>query len=122
MPAVKSLEDLRRLKEEYIEKSQARTAASYARVVVGMGTCGIAAGAQEALKAILDVIEEEDLSGIVVSKTGCAGACEWEPCVEVSVGGGPKAAYGKVSPQKARQIIREHVMGSKVVQELVIPG
>ena len=122
MPTIKSLEDLRRLKEEYVEKRRARTAASHAQVVVGMGTCGIAAGAQEALRTILDTIEEEDLTGIVVSKTGCAGACEWEPCVEVSISGGPKATYGKVSPGKARQIIKEHVMGSRVVQALVIPG
>ncbi|MBC8253968.1 MAG: (2Fe-2S) ferredoxin domain-containing protein [Ardenticatenia bacterium] len=122
MPEIRSLEDLRRLKDQYVENRQARMAASHAQVVVGMGTCGIAAGAQEALRAILNTIEEEDLSGIVVSKTGCVGACEWEPRVEVSIGGGPKATYGKVSPKKARQIIKEHVMGSRVVQELVIPG
>jgi (2Fe-2S) ferredoxin len=121
MPAIKSLEELRRLKDEALEKRQAKVAAGRAYIVVGMGTCGIAAGARETMKAILDVIEEEGLNDIVVSQTGCIGLCEWEPIVEVSTGGGPKVTYGKVSPEKARRIMKEHVEESRIVDEYVVP-
>jgi NADP-reducing hydrogenase subunit HndB len=87
-----------------------------------MGTCGIAAGAREAMKAILSFIETENLSGILVKQTGCIGLCEWEPIVEVVVGEAPKVTYGKVSPEKAKRIMHEHVMDGKVVTEFVIPA
>jgi NADP-reducing hydrogenase subunit HndB len=122
MPQIKSLEELKRLRAEAAEKRQARMTEGRAQVVVGMGTCGIAAGARETMKAILDTIEKDNLSGIVVSQTGCIGLCEWEPIVEVSLGNDPKVTYGKVSPEKARRIMKEHVAGAKVVQEYVIPG
>jgi NADP-reducing hydrogenase subunit HndB len=120
MSAIKSLEALKQLKEEALAKRQAKTTAARAQVVVGMGTCGIAAGAREAMKAILKVIEEENLSGIVVRQTGCMGLCEWEPIVEVTLGDAPKVTYGKVSAERAKQIMKEHVMGEKVVTEFVI--
>ncbi len=122
MQQIKSLEELKRLRAEAAEKRQARTTAGHAQVVVGMGTCGIAAGARETMKAILDAIEKENLNDVIVSQTGCIGLCEWEPIVEVSVGGGPKTTYGKVTPDKARRIMKEHVAGSRVVQDYVIPA
>ncbi len=122
MSTVKSLEALKRLKEEALAKREAKTTAARAQIVVGMGTCGIAAGAREAMKAILKVIEEDNLSGIVVRQTGCMGLCEWEPIVEVTLGDAPKVTYGKVSAERAKQIMKEHVMGEKVVTEFVIPA
>jgi NADP-reducing hydrogenase subunit HndB len=122
MPNVKSLEDLRRLKEEALKKRQATTTSGRAQVVVAMGTCGIAAGARETMKAILDQIEADKLSGIVVTQTGCMGKCEWEPIVEVVVGEEPKVTYGKISAERARQIMRDHVQGGKVVSEWVVPA
>jgi NADP-reducing hydrogenase subunit HndB len=122
MSGVKSLEELKRLKEEALQKREAKATSGHAQIVVGMGTCGIAAGARETMKTILDVIEEEDLSGIIVTQTGCIGLCEWEPIVEVSVGGSPKVMYGKVSSEKARKIMKQHVVGGKAVSELVIPA
>jgi NADP-reducing hydrogenase subunit HndB len=62
------------------------------------------------------------LSGVVVKQTGCIGLCEWEPIVEVVVGDEPKVTYGKVSPERAKRIIHEHVMARKVVTEFVIPA
>ncbi len=122
MPNIKSLEDLKRLKEEALKKRQATATSGRAQVVVAMGTCGIAAGARETMKAILDQIEADQLSGIVVSQTGCMGKCEWEPIVEVAVGSEPKVAYGKINAERARQIMRDHVQGGKVVAEWVIPA
>lgn len=122
MPAIKSLEELKRIKEEALAKRQARATAGRAQITVGMGTCGIAAGARETMKAILETIEIENLHDIVVKQTGCVGLCEWEPIVEVVVGEAPKVTYGKVSAEKARQIMRQHIMAEKVVSELVIPA
>ena len=122
MSAVKSLAELKRLKEEALAKRQAKTIAGQVQITVGMGTCGIAAGAREAMKAILETIEVENLSGIVVKQTGCIGLCEWEPIVEVAIGDAPKVIYGKVSADRVRQIMKQHVMGEKVVSDWVIPA
>ncbi|MCS7221433.1 MAG: (2Fe-2S) ferredoxin domain-containing protein [Anaerolineae bacterium] len=122
MPVVKSLEDLKRLKEEALAKRMARTTTGRAQITVAMGTCGIAAGARDTMKAILEVIEQENLTGVVVTQTGCIGLCEWEPIVQVVVGDEPKVTYGKVSPERARQIMREHVQGGRVVSEFLVPG
>ena len=122
MPAIKSLEELKRLREEALEKRKAKTTTGQVQITVGMGTCGIAAGAREAMKAILSAIEAENLSGIVVKQTGCIGLCEWEPIVEVVAGDKPKVTYGKVSAERARRIMQEHIMDGKVVAEFVIPA
>lgn len=122
MLKVKSLEELRRLKEEALEKRKAKTTAGSVQIVVGMGTCGIAAGARETMKTILEVIEQENLSDVVVTQTGCIGLCEWEPIVEVTVGGSPKVIYGKVSPEKVRQIMRQHIIAGAPIAEYLIPA
>lgn len=122
MPGVKSLEELKRLKEEALEKRKAQATAGRAQITVGMGTCGIAAGARDTMKAILDVIEDDKLSDIIVTQTGCIGLCEWEPIVEIVVGNEPKVTYGKVSPKLARQIMKEHIEGGKVLAEHLIPA
>ena len=122
MSAVKSLEDLKRLKEEAMEKRKVQATSGRAHITVGMGTCGIAAGARDTMKAILEVIEQETLSDILVTQTGCIGLCEWEPIVEVVVGRQPKVTYGKVSPKVAKQIMKEHVEGGKVLSEYLIPA
>ena len=122
MPSVKSIEDLKRVKEEALEKRKAQATSGQAQIIVGMGTCGIAAGARETMKAILEVIEEEDLSNILVTQTGCIGLCEWEPIVEVRMGQEPKVTYGKVSPELAKEIIREHIMESRIITEHLIPA
>ncbi|HNT54038.1 MAG TPA: (2Fe-2S) ferredoxin domain-containing protein [Anaerolineaceae bacterium] len=121
MPTVKNLEDLKRIREEALEKRKVKTAEGKAQVIVAMGTCGIAAGAREAMKAILAVIEEEGLTDIVVSQTGCIGLCEREPIVQVVVGDQAKVTYGKVNPEMARRIVKEHVVGGKVIADHVIP-
>jgi NADP-reducing hydrogenase subunit HndB len=120
MPAVKSLEDLKRIREEALEKRKLKSASGNVQVVVGMGTCGIAAGARDTMKGILHEIETQELTGLVVTQTGCIGLCEREPIVQVSVGEGPKVTYGKVTPDVARRILKEHVLGGQPVAEYVI--
>ena len=122
MPAVKSLDDLKRIKAESLEKRQIKSSAGQAQVTVAMGTCGIAAGARDTMKAILETIEVDQLQGIVVTQTGCIGQCEYEPIVQVTLGEQPKVTYGKVTPDRAQQILKEHVVGGQVVKNLVVPA
>lgn len=121
MSTIKSLEDLKRAREEALNKKTAKATSGTAQIIVGMGTCGIAAGARDAMKSILDTIELDSINGIIVSQTGCIGLCEKEPIVQVIIGEEPKVTYGKVTPEIAREIVREHIVKHNVVQNHVIP-
>ena len=120
MTTLKSLEDLKRVKEQALEKRRATATSGRAQIVVGMGTVGIAAGTRETGKAFWAAIEEDNLSGIIVRQTGNIGLDSWEPVVQVTVGGEPTVIYGKVTPAVARRIVKEHVMEGKVLSEFVI--
>ena len=88
MPVIKSLEELKRVREEALQKKQMKAAPGKVQVIVAMGTCGIAAGARDTMKSILHIIESENLSGVSVTQTGCMGVCEQEPILQVVVGRG----------------------------------
>lgn len=120
MPTVKSLDELKKLREEALEKRRVKEESGQVKITVAMGTCGIAAGARDTMKAILETIETRNLTGIIVTQTGCLGLCEKEPIVQVAVGAEPKVTYGKVAPEEARRIVSEHVINGNVVKELVI--
>ncbi len=120
MSTIKSLEDLKKAREEALQKRELKAASGVAQVIVGMGTCGIAAGARETMKAILDTIEKESLNGIIVTQTGCIGLCEKEPIVQVVIGEQPKVTYGKVNTEVAKRILKEHVLNGKPVSDHVI--
>jgi (2Fe-2S) ferredoxin len=120
MSTVKTLEDLKKLREEALEKRKAKATSGNVQIIVGMGTCGIAAGARETMKSILHTIESENLSGIIVTQTGCMGLCEKEPIVQVIVGEQPKVTYGKVDAAVAKKILDEHVVKGNVVKDHVI--
>ena len=122
MPSIKSLDDLKKIREEALKKQQLKETSGKTEVVVGMGTVGIAAGARETLKAILDMIESENLSDIIVRQTGNIGLDSFEPIVQVNLTGESKVTYGKVSPEIARRIMKEHVMGGEIVTEYQIEG
>jgi NADP-reducing hydrogenase subunit HndB len=120
MDKVKSLEDLKRIREQALQKREAKTTSGQKEIVVGMGTVGIAAGARETLKTILEYIETENLKDIVVRQTGNIGIDSWEPVVQVMIGAEPKVTYGKVTPEIAKEIMKEHIVGGKVVKQFVI--
>lgn len=92
---------------------------SRARIIVGMGTCGIAAGAKEVLKAVLQEVENRQLD-VLVSQTGCIGMCEKEPLLDVQLPGGPRVTYGHVSAQDVPRIIANHVLNGVIVEELAV--
>lgn len=120
MGKVKSLEDLKRVREEALQKRQAKTVSGQKEVIVGMGTVGIAAGARETLKAILDYIEQQGLTDVIVRQTGNIGLDSLEPIVQVVIGEQPKVTYAKVNPEIAKQIMKQHLVEGAVVKEYVV--
>lgn len=120
MAAIKSLDDLKRIREEALQKRQLKTEPGSVQIIVGMGTPGIAAGARDTMKAILDFIQEFQLNQIVVRQTGNIGLDSWEPIVQVIIGENPKVTYGRVNPDAARRIMKEHVQDGNVVKDYVI--
>ena len=90
------------------------------RVVVGMATCGIAAGARPVLSAFVDGVAEKGLSDVMVTQTGCIGLCKYEPIVEITVPGEEKVTYVKMTPEKAKKVVAEHIVNGNVVSEYTI--
>ena len=121
MPAIKSLEELKRVREEALQKKQMKAAAGNVQVIVAMGTCGIAAGARDTMKSVLNFIETNNLSGVSVTQTGCIGMCEQEPILQIVVGENPKVTYGKVNVEVAEQIMKQHVQNGMPVKDYVLP-
>ena len=120
MPAIKSLDELKRIREEALQKKQLKSAAGNVQVIVAMGTCGIAAGARDTMKSVLNYIETEKVSGVTVTQTGCIGLCEQEPIVQVVLGGQPKVVYGKVDAQVAQKIMKQHVQDGQPLKENIV--
>lgn len=108
MSQIKSLEDLKRVREAALRKRELKTEPGQTQIIVGMGTPGIAAGARETMKVILEYIEEHQLRDISVRQTGNIGLDSWEPIVQV-VRGEEKISYGKVDTELAQKIMKEHV-------------
>jgi (2Fe-2S) ferredoxin len=121
MPAIKSLDELKRVREEAQQKKKMKSAPGNIQVIVAMGTCGIAAGARETMKSVLNFIETNNLSGVSVTQTGCIGMCEHEPIMQVVIGEQPKVIYGNVNAEVATQIMKQHVQGSVPVKDYVLP-
>ena len=120
MNAIKSLDDLKKIREQALEKRKVKETSGAIQVIVGMGTCGIAAGARETMKSILDYIEKNKVENVIVTQTGCIGLCEQEPIIQVAVGDEEKTTYGKVSTNVAEKIMESHVVNGKIFSENAI--
>ena len=115
---MKSLAELAAIREKMKDKVVLREGSNETRVVVGMATCGIAAGARPVLNAFVEGVNREGLASTVsVSQTGCIGICQYEPVVEVFTPGQEKVTYVKMTAEKAERVIAEHIKGGKVVEE-----
>jgi NADP-reducing hydrogenase subunit HndB len=120
MPTIKSIEDLKRLREEAQKVKELRDQTGKTQIVVGMGTVGIAAGARDTLKAILTYIEDKHLPDVILRQTGNIGVGGQDPVVQVILPGAETVTYGKVTPTMATQIMEEHVVKGNVVQDFRI--
>ena len=118
---MKSLAELAAIREKMKDKVAIREGNSGIRIVVGMATCGIAAGARPVLNTFVEEIAKEDLTDkATVSQTGCIGICQYEPVVEVYEQGKEKITYVKITTDKAKRIVAEHIKGGNVVTEYTI--
>ena len=118
---MKSLAELQAIKDKMKDKVILREGANDIRVVVGMATCGIAAGARPVLSTLVEEVNKEGLSDkVTVSQTGCIGLCQLEPIVEVFEAGKDKVTYVKMTSEKAKRVVEEHLKGCKVVNEYTV--
>ena len=118
---MKSLEDLRAIRAKMQAQNGLRTTdENTTRVIVGMATCGIAAGARPVLNTLVEEVNNRQLNNVHVTQTGCIGMCRLEPIVEVLVPGQEKVTYVKMTAEKARRIVEEHLIGGDIVTPYTI--
>ena len=117
--AIKSLEDLRRIKAEAKKHTEARQL-NEKQIIIGMGTCGIAAGAREIMKAVLDELAKRNIHDVAVLQTGCIGMCQKEPLLDIVRPGEDRVTYGPVKPSDVPRIIADHLVNGMIVEDLVV--
>ena len=119
---MKSVEELKAIRDRVKNTVHLRKedSADNIRVVVGMATCGIAAGARPVLAAFTEEVAKRGLQNVMVTQTGCIGICQYEPVVEVFEPDGSKTTYVKMTPEKVARIVTEHLVNGKVVEEYTI--
>ena len=118
---MKSLAELAAIREKMKDKVVLREGSGEIRVVVGMATCGIAAGARPVLNAFVEEVSKAGLSDkVMVSQTGCIGVCQFEPVVEIFEADKEKVTYVKMTPEKAAEVVEKHLKGGKVISEYTI--
>jgi (2Fe-2S) ferredoxin len=117
---MKTLADLRKIREKAQQDMQLRNAGSRIKIVVGMGTSGIAMGAREVMKTFLDEIATRKILDVVVTQTGEKGLSSMEPVVDVIEEGKETITYGNMSPEKAKKVISEHIVNGQPVNDYII--
>ncbi|HOA54134.1 MAG: (2Fe-2S) ferredoxin domain-containing protein [Acetivibrionales bacterium] len=117
---MKSLAELEQIRQRTLDQIKMRTNKDGIRIVVGMATCGIAAGARPVMNKLVEEIGKRKLGDVSVSMTGCIGVCKLEPIVEVINADGTKVTYVKMTPEKASRVIAEHIVNGRVCQDLTI--
>lgn len=117
---MKTIEELIAIRDRAKQEIELRKEISGYKIVVGMATCGIAAGARPVMSALLDEVRKRNLKNITVTQTGCIGVCRLEPIVEVYEPSGEKVTYVKMNPEKVVRIVMEHLVNGNPVSELTI--
>lgn len=118
---MKTLAELQAIKKKMQDKVVLREGSGEVRVVVGMATCGIAAGARPVLNEFVKDVHDENLNDrVTVSQTGCIGICQYEPVVEVYEAGKDKVTYVKMTAEKAKEVVEKHLKGGNVVSQYTI--
>lgn len=117
---MKSLAELEAIRKKALEQINLRKNNDGIRIVVGMATCGIAAGARPIMNAFLEELQKRKINSASVTMTGCLGVCRLEPMAEVIEPNGKKYTYVKMTPEKVRQIVSEHIVNGKPCLEYTI--
>ena len=116
-----TLEDLRRMRGEKQKAMEMRDASNKdVQVIVGMGTCGIAAGAKDTFTALVNTISEKGLTNVLIRQTGCMGLCHSEPTVEVVAPGMPSVIYGNVDAATAKEVVEKHIIGHQLIDDKIL--
>ena len=116
-----TLDDLRRMRGEKQKAMEMRDSSNKdVPVIVGMGTCGIAAGAKDTYAALVDTLSEKGMTNVLVRQTGCMGLCHSEPTVEVVVPGMPTVIYGHVDAATAKDIVEKHIVGRGLIEGKIL--
>ncbi len=118
MPKIKSIEDLQRVRAQAEQTIKVREKTG-TQIIVGMGTCGIAAGARDTLHAILDELARRNLQANVTT-VGCIGMCVQEPLVDIIQPGQPRITYGRISSDRVPRLVEEHLINGRVIREWVV--
>ncbi len=119
MPKINNLEELKKLREKSITDTAARKEGKF-RVIIGLGTCGIAAGGRKIMEAAMEEIAKRGLKDVSVETTGCIGMCQNEPLMDIVRPGEPRVTYGNLKPEDVPRIIADHLVNGNVVEEKVI--
>jgi len=117
---MKSLAELEAIRRKAQEQISVREGKERMRVVVGMATCGIAAGARPVMNAFLEEMKKRNINDVKVTMTGCIGACRLEPIVDVIDSDGKKVTYIKMTPEKAARVVAEHIVNGRVCVDYTI--
>ncbi|MEN6314240.1 MAG: (2Fe-2S) ferredoxin domain-containing protein [Clostridiaceae bacterium] len=117
---MKSIADLEAIRTQTLNQIKMRSNKNGIRVVVGMATCGIAAGARPVMNAFVEELGKRKLSDVTVTMTGCIGVCRLEPIVEIFNADGTKVTYVKMTAEKAKRIVAEHIVNGRVCEDLTI--
>lgn len=117
---MKSIAELEEIRKKTLEQISLRTNKEGIRIVVGMATCGIAAGARPVMNALLEELNKRNISNVNVTMTGCIGVCRLEPVVEVLNPDGSKVTYVKMNAEKAVRVVAEHIVNGRVCSDLTI--
>lgn len=112
-----SLADLKNIRDEKRGNMVRRDTDKEVEIVIGMGTCGIAAGAKETFDAFVKELASSDIENAAIKQTGCMGFCAIEPTVEIRVPDMPNTIYNRVTPEVAQMIVKDHILGKKLVEE-----
>jgi NADP-reducing hydrogenase subunit HndB len=118
MPKLMSIEDFKKLQEESRRSLRVRSQTN-TRIIIGLGTCGIAAGARETMQAVLGELKRREIDAQVTT-VGCIGMCACEPLVDIEQAEGTRITYGPVKPAMVPRLIEEHLINGRVVQEWVV--
>lgn len=113
-------EDLDKIAQKMKKVINLREGSSRARVIVHMGTCGIAAGARTVMTALVEEIDKRDLKDVLLTISSCAGFCSREPMITVELQNEPPVKYADVTPEKAKEILEKHIIGGSIVKEYAL--
>ena len=115
-----TVDEMKKMRESSKKEMSLREGNFRGKVIVHLGTCGIAAGAREVMDALFEEVDKRDIIDIMFTSSGCAGLCSQEPMITVEIGTSPPVKYGKLTAEKVLKILDEHIIGGQVVKEYAI--